>query len=63
MPVLLAAHGLDNETTCHGNTMSVLWSTGAGAQWLQVAQVHGIVVPVQRARIALHLVFGQVARA
>ena len=34
LPVLLAAHGLDNETTCAGNTMSVLWSTSAGAHWL-----------------------------
>ncbi|KAK9822232.1 hypothetical protein WJX81_002852 [Elliptochloris bilobata] len=30
VPVLLAAHGLDNETTCAGNTMSVLWSSTAG---------------------------------
>lgn len=45
VPVLLAAHGLDNETTCRGNTMSVLWSTGAGAPLLQLAQ--GIAMPVQ----------------
>lgn len=31
VPVLLAAHGLDNETTCAGNTMSVLWSMPNGA--------------------------------
>ena len=48
LPVLLAAHGLDNETTCRGNTMSVLWSTGAGAPSFLVVHVHGIAMPVQR---------------
>ena len=32
VPVLLATLGLDNETTCNGNTVHVSWQSGTGAQ-------------------------------
>ena len=31
VPVLLATLGLDNETTCNGNTVHVSWQSGTGA--------------------------------
>ena len=43
VPVLLAAHGLDNETTCAGNTMSVLWSTSVGAHSLHPVSVRSVI--------------------
>ncbi len=54
MPVLLAAHGLDNETTCAGDTMSVLWSAGAGARnpTLCPVALHLPLVPCRCARLA-----------
>ena len=33
VPVLLASLGLDNETTCNGNTVHVSWQSGSGARW------------------------------
>ena len=38
VPVLLATLGLDNETTCSGNTVHVSWQSGTGARGLGSAQ-------------------------
>ena len=35
VPVLLATLGLDNETTCSGNTVHVSWQSGTGARGLR----------------------------
>ena len=64
VPVLLASLGLDNETTCNGNTVHVSWQSGSGEahhcshKANAVCEVHGKAHVYQQGRALKCFVVG-----